>query len=161
MNPATEQQRIEQAFPQVGRWVITAFPPGWMYVPGFGIRQMPVSQGQVMANVGLGEDVTGGAPLAEYIGKQTKMMEQHLKDPKIAGPQGTGFAGAEEAQLLMVRHAPGAGESMLHVQIYIRVGEWIGIVTLTTAEAQVREVRPAYDYFVKGLRMKAGDAGGR
>ena len=158
MNPATEQQRIEQAFPQVGRWVITAFPPGWMFVPGFGIRQMPVGQSRVMANVGLGEDAAGGLPLAEYIGKQTQMMEQHLKDAKVAGPQVTAFAGAEEALLLMVRHAPPSAESMLHVQIYIRVGDWVGIVTLTAAETQVREVRPAYDYFVKGLRIRAGAA---
>jgi hypothetical protein len=43
---------------------------------------------------------------------------------------------------------------MLHAQTYVRSGLWIGIITLTTLEEQLRAVRPDYDAFVKGLRIR-------
>jgi hypothetical protein len=35
----------------------------------------------------------------------------------------------------------------------VRLGIWVGIVTLTTLEAQLRAVRPDYEAFMKGLRI--------
>jgi hypothetical protein len=61
--------------------------------------------------------------------------------------------GAEEAYLFFVRHTVVAVGNMLHAQTYVRVGAWLGIVTLTTLEAQLKAVRPDYDAFVKGLRI--------
>ena len=72
---------------------------------------------------------------------------------KFAGPQATSFAGAEEAQLLFVRHSADSAGNMLHAQTYVRLGIWVGIVTLTTLEAQLRAVRPDYEAFMKGLRI--------
>jgi len=91
--------------------------------------------------------------LAEYIEKQKKLIGNHLKEAKFAGPQATAFAGAEEAQLLFVRHNVASAGSMLHAQTYVRLGRWLGIVTLTTLEAQLKAVRADYEAFVKGLRI--------
>jgi hypothetical protein len=129
-------------------------PGGWLYVADFGIRKMTMEAGQVGASVGLGQDTLGSeSGLGEYIEKQKKLIESHLSEAKFAGPQATAFAGADEAHLLFVRHnAPSVG-SMLHAQTYVRMGCWLGIVTLTTLEAQLRAVRPDYEAFVKGLRI--------
>ena len=129
-------------------------PGGWLYAADFGIRKMSVEAGQVGASVGLGQDTLSSEDgLAEYIEKQKELIESHLSEAKFAGPQATAFAGADEAQLLFVRHnVPSAG-SMLHAQTYVRLGRWLGIVTLTTMEAQLRAVRPDYEAFVKGLRI--------
>jgi hypothetical protein len=35
----------------------------------------------------------------------------------------------------------------------VRLGRWLGIVTLTTLEAQLKAVRADYEAFVKGLRI--------
>jgi hypothetical protein len=129
-------------------------PAGWLYVAGFGIRQMTMAAGSVAASVGVGQDELGSEKdLAEYIEKQKKLIGGALTDVKFAGPQATTFAGAEEAQLLFVRHSTNSAENMLHAQTYVRLGNWVGIITLTTLEAQLRAVRPDYEAFLKGLRI--------
>ena len=129
-------------------------PAGWVYVADFGIRQMPMAAGTIVASVGVGQDkLDAESGLAEYIEKQKKLIGNHLKEAKFAGPQATAFAGADEAQLLFVRHHVDAAGSMLHAQTYVRLGRWLGIVTLTTLEAQLRAVRADYEAFVKGLRI--------
>lgn len=129
-------------------------PGGWLYIADFGIRKMTMEAGQVAASVGLGQDMLGSEnDLVEYIEKQKKLIGSHLSEAKFAGPQATAFAGADEAQLLFVRHNVSSVGSMLHAQTYVRLSRWLGIVTLTTLEAQLRTVRPDYEAFVKGLRI--------
>jgi hypothetical protein len=129
-------------------------PAGWLYVAGFGIRQMPMAAETIVASVGVGQDTLNAeSGLAEYIEKQKKLIGNHLKEAKFAGPQPTAFAGADEAQLLFVRHHVDTAGSMLHAQTYVRLGRWLGIVTLTTLEAQLKAVRADYEAFVKGLRI--------
>jgi hypothetical protein len=129
-------------------------PGGWLYVAGFGIRQMTAAAGTVAASVGVGQDSLASEDgLAEYIEKQKKLIGNYLKEAKFAGPQAIAFGGADEAQLLFVRHSANSAGSMLHAQTYARLGNWVGIVTLTTLEAQLRAVRPDYEAFLKGLRI--------
>jgi hypothetical protein len=104
--------------------------------------------------VGVGQDsLSSESGLEEYIQKQKTLIGNHLKEAKFAGPQATAFPGADEAQLLFVRHAVDSVGSMLHAQTYARLGLWSGIITLTALEAQFRAVRADYDAFVKGLRI--------
>jgi len=129
-------------------------PAGWIYIADFGIRQMAMAPGAITANVCLGQDkldAEDGA--AEYIEKQKALIGGHLKDATFAGPQPIPFAGAEEAHLLFVRHNVNAAGCMLHAQTYARLGDWLGIITLTTLEAQLRAVRADYEAFLKGLRI--------
>lgn len=141
-------------FPSVGRWSVTTIPAGWIYVADFGIRQMAMAPGTVTASVSVGQDsLSSESGLADYIEKQKTLIGNHLKEAKFAGPQATAFPGADEAQLLFVRHNVDSVGSMLHAQTYARLGLWSGIITLTALEAQLRAVRPDYDAFVKGLRI--------
>jgi len=134
-------------------------PGGWLYAADFGIRRMSMNAGQAGASVGLGQDtLSTDSGLAEYIEKQKKLIEGHLRDARFAGPQATSFTGADEAQLLFVRHNVPSLGSMLHAQTYVRLGRWVGIITLTTQEAQLRTVRPDYEAFVKGLRISPEQA---
>jgi hypothetical protein len=125
-----------------------------MFIPQMGVRQIVTDARQIAANVSLGEDILQhpGA-LADYIAAQARLIEGHFTGAKLAGPQPTPFAGCDEAMLFMVRHTPDGAPGMLHVQSYVRVGLWLGIITLTTVEAELRNVRPDYEFFVKGLRI--------
>ena len=135
---------------------MSVLPAGWLFVPNFGIRQITTSSNQIAANVSLGEDkLADEAGLAEYISGQAKLIESHIKNARMAGPQPSTFAGAEQAFLFMVRHNPDGIADMLHVQTYVRVGLWVGIVTLTTVESYLKQVRPEYEGFLKGLRILA------
>lgn len=138
----------------MGRWGASVLPNGWMFVSEFGIRQMTTDARQIAANVSLGQDtLKDESGLLEYIAAQAKLIEGHLNGAKIAGPQPSNFADAPESYMFMVRHTLEGVPEMLHVQTYVRVGLWLGIVTLTTVEAQLKDVRPAYEAFMKGLRV--------
>jgi hypothetical protein len=137
-------------------------PAGWIYVADFGIRQMRMDGGQVAASVGVGQDTLDAeSGMAAYVEKQMKLIRGHLKEAKFAGPQPTAFTGADEAQLLFVRHNVAQAGSMLHAQTYVRSGLWLGIITLTTLEDQLGAARADYEVFVKGLRIRPELAGGQ
>jgi len=69
------QSGVAARFPSVGRWNVTAMPGGWLYVAGFGIRQMTAAAGTVAASVGVGQDSLASEDgLAEYIEKQKKLI---------------------------------------------------------------------------------------
>ena len=159
------QSGVATQFPSVGRWTVTGMPAGWIFVAEFGIRQMVRDSATVAASVGVGQDTLKSAgELPEYIEKQKKLIEGALKEAKFAGPQATAFAGADEAHLLFVRHTVAGAGSMLHAQTYVRVGLWLGIITLTTLEDRLKAVRADYDAFVKGLRIRqnpGSEAGAR
>jgi hypothetical protein len=141
-------------FPAIGRWSVTALPAGWMFIADFGIRQMTAGPNVPPANVSLGQDALQAEDeLIEYVKTKVPLIDGHLNGAKMAGPQPIAFAGAEEACLLFVRHRPAGTGDMLHAQTYVRVGLWIGIVTLTAPESQLQIVRPDYDAFMKGLRI--------
>jgi hypothetical protein len=149
------QPGVAAQFPSVGRWSVTGMPGGWIYVADFGIRQMKPDARAIAASVGVGQDALSSASeLTKYVEKQMKLIGNHLKESKFAGPQPTAFPGADEAQLLFVRHSVDSAGNMLHAQTYVRSGLWIGIITLTTLEELLRAVRPDYDAFVKGLRIR-------
>ena len=122
----------------------------------FGLWNSPDADGAgtVTASVGVGQDsLSAEDGLAEYIEKQKTLIGSHLKEAKFAGPQATAFPGADEAQLLFVRHTVDSIGSMLHAQTYTRLGRWSGIITLTALEAHLKAVRQDYEAFVKGLRI--------
>jgi len=149
------QPGIAAQFPSIGRWTVTAMPSGWIYIAEFGIRQIKMDNRSVPASVGIGQDtLPSETGLGEYIEKQMKLIGGHLVEPKFAGPQPTAFPSADEAGLLFVRHNADSVGTILHAQTYVRSGLWLGIVTLTTLEEHLRTVRPDYDVFVKGLRIR-------
>jgi len=154
LTQSAAQSGAASAFPSIGRWTVTALPAAWVYVAGFGIKQMTAMQGQIAASVGVGHDALEAKDgMAAYLEKQMKLIEGSLKDVKCAGPKPTSFPGAEEAHLLFVRHTMDGAGDMLHAQTYVRAGVWVGIVTLTTLESQLSVVRTDYDAFVRGLRI--------
>ena len=141
-------------YPSVGRWGITVLPEGWMLVPDFGIRQIGDNTQFVISNIALSYDpLPEGKTIAEYIEKQKSMLEAQYKEAKFAGPQPVEFPGAEEAHMLLIRHPTQKGFELLHVQHYVRVADWIGIITLTAPEQALRAVRPAHEMFMKGLHI--------
>jgi len=149
------QPGIAAQFPSIGRWSVTGMPAGWIYIAEFGIRQIKMDTRSVPASVGIGHDTLAAeTAFAEYIEKQMKLIGGHLNEPKFAGPQPTAFPGADEAQLIFVRHNADSVGTILHAQTYVRSGLWLGIITLTTVEEHLRTVRPDYDAFVKGLRIR-------
>lgn len=136
----------------MGRWGITVLPEGWVIVPNLGARQFSQDPRAIVSSIVLSHDpLPPGKTLLEYMTTQRTMIAASYPEAQIAGPQPSPFPNAEEGFLLLVRHRVPMGMDMLHVQNYVRVGTWIGIVTLTVAEPMLRTIRPDHDAFVKGL----------
>jgi hypothetical protein len=154
MHVQCDLTRAMEQFETVGSWRITVLPKGWSHIADFGIRQDQPGSGSRPANVTLREDMLEGEDtLAIYIQAQAKLLGRYLNSPKMAGPQPTSFHQGDEAALFLVRHAPDETGPMLHAQTYIRLGRWVGIITLTTPESVLMTVRPDYDLLLKGLQI--------
>jgi len=135
---------------QIGRWEVRLVPHGWVYVPDFGIRK--TEEGVVPTNGTVSQDtLLAGDKLALYLDAQITMMKSTFQEPMIAGPKPSEFTGADEAMLLMVKHRPLNGLTVVQVQIYVRVAKWIGVITLTTLEQELLKVRPDFERFCKAL----------
>ena len=148
------QPEAAWTYPSVGRWGVTVLPPGWMLVPGFGARQIGDNTQFVICNIGLSYDpLPQDKTLLEYIARQREMLLGKFPAAKFAGPQPVPFQNAEEAYMLLIRHAARDGVEMLHVQHYVRVADWIGVVTFTAPEQMLRTVRPDHELFLRGLRI--------
>ena len=138
---------------RIGRWVISAVPFGWTWIPNFGVQKQ--AEGVVPSNIYLREDVLlAGNQLALYVQAQITIMKRTFVDPVIAGPAPTQFPGADEAALLMIKHQPSQGATVFQVQHYVRSGKWIGIATLTTLETELLKVRPDFDQFMKFVTIQ-------
>ena len=108
----------------------------------------------VLSNIALSYDpLPEDKTLTEYIEKQRTMLQAKYPQAKFAGPQPLAFQGAEEAYMLLIRHPAKNGIEMVHVQHYVLVVDWIGIVTFTAPEQQLRTLRPAHELFLKGLHI--------
>lgn len=138
---------------RIGRWIVSAIPFGWTWIPEFGIQKQ--AEGEVPSNIYLREDVLlAGDRLALYIKAQITIMKRTFLDPMIAGPAPIEFPGAAEAALLMIKHKPSPQGTVFQVQHYARVGTWIGIATLTTLESMLLKVRPDFDQFMKFVSIQ-------
>ena len=153
MTPLTE------ASPRINRWRITAAPPGWYFVPDFGLRH---NASDPTSNIHLGADVLlAGNTLLPYIEAQKDMLARRYDTPVFAGPQPNRLLAdrTDEAMLLLIRHQPGRGLSVLQVQTYVRLAKWIGIATLTTTDGMLHQVRPDYEAFLTSLHIEPEHAG--
>jgi hypothetical protein len=154
MSADPNQTGVSASAARIGRWIISAIPFGWTWIPEFGIQKR--SEGVVPSNVYLREDQLLGCDKLElYIKAQITIMKRTFMEPMIAGPAAMEFPGADEAAMLMLKHRPMHQVSVFQVQHYVRCGKWIGIATLTTLEAELLKVRPDFDQFMKLLRLAA------
>lgn len=141
---------------RIGRWIIPAVPFGWKWIEGFGVQRS--GENTTPSNIYLQEDeLLAGDQLILYIQAQITIMKRTFKDPVIAGPAPSRFPGAQDCAMLMLKHQPMNQMSVIQVQHYMRNDSWIGIVTLTTLEAELLKVRPDFEHFLKLLRIAQPD----
>jgi len=152
MNADAGQTASQGTAARIGRWIIPAIPSGWTWIAGFGIQRR--GENVTPSNVHLQEDqLLVGDHLVLYIQSQITVMKGTFKDPAIAGPVPSQFPGAEDCAMLMLKHQPMNQVSVFQVQHYMRSNRWVGIVTLTTLESELLKVRPAFEQFLKLLRI--------
>lgn len=147
-----QQTAPTRTLPPIGRWVLPAVPPGWFFLPGFGLQES--SGPGLLANVTLKDDtLLAGNALEPYIRVQMELLRGAFEEPAFAGPLPTPLIQADEAMLLLIRHQPAGAAPMMHAQIYTRLAQWIGIVTLTAPPDRFPALRPTFEQVAAALRI--------
>lgn len=134
----------------MGRWVISSVPAGWFFEPGFGLRHN--TPDQPASNITVKDDILlAGNKLEPYIRVQMEILKGRFAGCSFGGPGDSKLLSADESRMLLIRHQPANGLRVLQVQTYVRLGQWIGIVTLSTLEERLGTVRWDYEQFVSSL----------
>ncbi len=142
---------------RIGRWLISSVPASWFFIPSFGLRH---NSPYPTSNITVKDDVLlAGNRLEPYIQAQITILRRTYLDPAFAGPQSAALlkVDVDETMLLLIRHQPVNGTRVMQVQTYVRLQSWIGIITLTTVEQSVRQVRPDYERFIASLAIAPDD----
>jgi hypothetical protein len=136
----------------ISRWIITTVPPGWGFIPGYGLRSLANTPNP--PSLLLSEDVLpGGDKLAPYLQSQNTLLAKTFPLAQIVGPAEGKLTGADEVQMLILKHQGPNGGVFLQVQTYARCIRWIGIVTLTATADDLPNARAAMNDILAGLRI--------
>ena len=139
---------------RMGRWVISAIPANWWFVPDFGLKHNTTLEPG--SNITVKDDILlAGDKLEPYIQAQVKILKGRFSNPVFAGPQPSALVAADECMMLLIRHPE---HGILQVQTYVRAGRWLGIITLTTSERMLTSVRKDYEQFIGWLKIAPPDA---
>lgn len=135
----------------VGSWAFARIPDGWKIQEGLGI-QLDVKDEKVFSsNIGAMEEPLGpGITLSEYVEAQTKMFREYLREPRIDAALPPKIPGATETIALEVRFGTKEGPAIYYRRVYARSRSSIGVLTLTTLEKELSNIRQAYDSFLAG-----------
>ncbi len=135
---------------KIGHWLFLVLPDEWEIIPETGVRRsvagVPIGSVSVIE-----EQLPEGMSFQEYVESQLVLMQHHLPEPVIQGPAEITLANVGLGQELGVRYACDDGQTALQVQIYVNSGAVVGVVTFTTTEKHLTEVRKEFELIRKNL----------
>jgi hypothetical protein len=96
------------------------------------------------------EPLGNGISLQEYVEAQLAMLRQYLREPQIDAALPPAVRGAEETVAVEVLYKTKDGQGIFYRRVYARVGRTVGVLTLTTVQTDLAQVRPAFEAIVSG-----------
>jgi hypothetical protein len=96
----------------------------------------------------------GGMSLQQFVEAQVKMLRQYWREPQIEPSLPPRVRGAEETVALDARHKTKDGQEIFYRRIYARRGRMVGILTFTTLETDLPQVKPAFEAILSGLAFE-------
>lgn len=141
----------------IGGWTFTAVPEKWIAQGDFGI-QRDVPDSFPSSVVVTEEQVGDGVTLHQYVEAQLAMLRQYLREPQIDAALPPKIHGADETVAVEVRYKTKDGQSVFYRRIYSRLGRTVGVLTFTTLENELAQVRPALDAIISGAGFRPATA---
>lgn len=136
--------------PAIGRWTFKAMPRGWEAVDGFGIRRREA--GFFPSEAMVAEDaLKPGVTFDQYVQSQLDLVRLLVASPQIEAAWPAAIEGIEESKVFVVRYRTDEGRSFLQRQVYVRKGQLVGSLALTTIESESARLEPVFDQIVSGL----------
>lgn len=136
----------------IGSWRFAVLPENWVAQGEFGIQRM--EKDAFPSNVVVSEEMLGLSTLQQFVEGQVAMLRQYLHDPRIEPSLPPAIAGAEETVTLDIRYRTKDEQVILLLRILARRGKRVGILTLTTLEKDLEEIRPALDAILAGATFE-------
>ncbi len=127
----------------VGSWRFAKVPEQWEAQGEFGIQR--AEKDAFPSNVVATEEMLGIASLQRFVEAQVSMLRQYLREPRIEAALPPPITGAEETVALDIRYSTKDEQVILLRRIFARQGKHVGVLTFTTLEKDLEEIRPALD----------------
>lgn len=118
-------------------------PQGWQAQGEFGIQR--AEKDAFPSNIIATEEMLGLSSLQSYVEAQVAMLRQYLREPKIEASLPPAIAGSEETVALDIRYTTKDEQVIVLRRVFARRAKHIGVLTLTTLEKDLEEIRPAID----------------
>ncbi len=83
--------------------------------------------------------------LQRYVEMQVVMLRQYLREPRIEASLPPVIPGAEETVALDIRYSTNDDQVIVLRRIFARSARRVGVLTLTTLEKDLDNIRPAVD----------------
>jgi pSer/pThr/pTyr-binding forkhead associated (FHA) protein len=136
----------------IGSWSLANVPKGWEVQGEFGIQR--TEKDAFPSNVVASEEMLGLATLQRFVEGQVSMLRQYLREPQIEASLPPAIHGAEETVALDIRYATKDEQVIVLRRIFARQGQRVGVLTLTTLEKDLDEIRPALDAILAGASFQ-------
>jgi pSer/pThr/pTyr-binding forkhead associated (FHA) protein len=136
----------------IGSWSFAKVPKGWEAQGEFGIQR--AEKDAFPSNVVASEEMLGLATLQRFVEAQVSMLRQYLREPQIEATLPPAIHGAEETVALDIRYATKDEQVICLRRIFARQAQRVGVLTLTTLEKDLEEIRPALDTILAGASFQ-------
>ncbi|MGD0909404.1 MAG: FHA domain-containing protein [Candidatus Acidiferrales bacterium] len=150
-----QQTARDGAVITIGGWTLSKIPGEWAAEGEYGI-QRNVPDAFASSAVVTEEPLGNGISLQEYVESQLAMLRQWLREPQIDATLPPTIRGADEAIAVEVRYKTKEGQGVFYRRVYARSGRRVGVLTLTTLQAELAQVRPAFETIVSGAWFTPG-----
>jgi len=150
--PAAAKAPPEPPLITIGSWRFAKVPEGWDAQGEFGIQR--AEKDAFPSNVVAAEEMLGLATLQRFVEAQVSMLRQYLREPRIEASLPPTIPGAEETVALDIRYATKDEQVIFLRRIFARQGKHVGVLTLTTLEKDLEEIRPPLDAILAGASFQ-------
>ncbi|NTV95632.1 MAG: hypothetical protein HGA75_09480 [Thiobacillus sp.] len=125
-----------------GPWQVTSLPPGWDWIPGYGLYQSGDAAARL--NLVFTWDELGEVPdLNAYVARQRQGLAGMVSSILPLGTENLNPGGYDEVQLIRLVLDHGGAQEVWQEQLYLRLDKTIGIVTASGPAAQAAHLREA------------------
>lgn len=136
----------------IGGWTFSTLPEQWTAQGEYGI-QHDAGDAFPSSAVATEEPLSNGISLHEYVEAQLAMLRQYLREPQIDAALPPKIHGAEEMVAVEVLYKTKDGQVVFYRRVYARVGRTVGVLTFTTLQNELAQVRPAFEVIATGARF--------
>jgi pSer/pThr/pTyr-binding forkhead associated (FHA) protein len=147
--PAPSARPPRKPLLTIGGWTFAVVPEKWTAQGEYGI-QLDASDAFPSSAVATEEPLSNGISLQEYVEAQLTMLRQYLREPQIDAALPPKIHGAEETVVVEVLYKTNDGQAVFYRRVYARVGRTVGVLSFTTLQKELTQVRPAFEAITSG-----------